>query len=111
MWCKNKNYDLTIKEYFQFIFYDIIWVLTMMEDKVRHNHTKPPDWMSKNFTTITCQCNVHPLITHFYIVKLGFTGVTLLFLLLFQNIGCGYLLEPPQRLTCTHNLCLEQNKE
>ena len=38
-----------------------------------------------------------PLIPHFYIVKLGFAGVYLLFLFLLQNIDCGYSLEPPRR--------------
>ena len=27
---------------------------------------------------LTCQCNLHPFTPHFYKVKLGFTGVTLL---------------------------------
>ena len=36
-----------------------------------------------------------PLIPQFYIVKLGCAGVCLFFLFLFQNIHCGYLLEPP----------------
>ena len=27
---------------------------------------------------LTCPCNVHPLTPHFYIVKLGFTGVYLI---------------------------------
>ena len=31
------------------------------------------------FIMITCPCNLHPLISHFYIVKLGFTGVYKLF--------------------------------
>ena len=34
---------------------------------------------------------------HIYKVKLVFTGVYLLFLILIQNIDCGYSLEPPQR--------------
>ena len=33
----------------------------------------------------------------FYIEKLGFAGVYLFFLFLFQNIDCGYSLEPPRR--------------
>ena len=41
----------------------------------------------------TCPCNIYPLIPHFYIVKLGFTGVYLFFLFLVQNIDCGYSLE------------------
>ena len=47
--------------------------------------------------TKTCPCNVYPLEPHFYIVKLGFAGVYLSFLLLIQNIHCGYSLEPPRR--------------
>ena len=34
---------------------------------------------------------------HFYIVKLGFTGVYIIFLISAQNIDCGYSLEPPHR--------------
>ena len=30
---------------------------------------------------------------HFYIVKLGFTGVFIIFLILLKNIDCGYSLE------------------
>ena len=46
----------------------------------------------------TCPCNVCPLKPHFYIVKLGYAGVYLFFLFLFQNIDCGYSLEPPRRV-------------
>ena len=38
-----------------------------------------------------------PLKSHFYIVKLGFTGVYIIFLMFAQNIDCGYSLEPPRR--------------
>ena len=34
---------------------------------------------------------------HFYIVKLGFTGVYIIFLILLKNIYCGYSLELPLR--------------
>ena len=33
---------------------------------------------------------VHPLTPHFYIVKLGFTGVYIIFIFLLENIDCGY---------------------
>ena len=46
--------------------------------------------------TKTSPCNEHPLTPHFYIVKLGFTGVYFYSLFLLQNIDCGYSLEPPQ---------------
>ena len=41
--------------------------------------------------------NFDPLKNHFYIVKLGFTGVDIIFLISAQNIDCGYSLEPPRR--------------
>ena len=41
--------------------------------------------------------NFDPLTPHFYIVKLGFTGVCIIFLMSAQNIDCGYSLEPPHR--------------
>ena len=52
----------------------------------------------------TCLCNIYPSIAHFYIAKLGYAGVYLFFLVLLQNIDCGYSLV----LTCTPNLCFEQ---
>ena len=41
--------------------------------------------------------NFDPLKPHFYIVKLGFTRVYIIFLISAQNIDCGYSLEPPRR--------------
>ena len=41
--------------------------------------------------------NFDPLKPHFYIVKLGFTGVYVSFFISAQNIDCGYSLEPPRR--------------
>ena len=38
-----------------------------------------------------------PLNPTFYIAKLGYAGVYLIFLFLPQNIDCGYTLEPPRR--------------
>ena len=61
--------------------------------------------------TKTCLYNFDSLKPHFYIVKLGFTGVYIIFLIFAQNIDCGYSLEPPQIeavLTSTHNLCFQQ---
>ena len=55
----------------------------------------------------TFPCNIYPFIPHFYIAKLGYAGVYLFFLVLLQNIDCGFTLEPPRRggSTSTHNLC------
>ena len=47
--------------------------------------------------TKTCLYIFDPLKPHFYIVKLGFTGVFIIFLISAQNIDCGYSLEPPRR--------------
>ena len=41
--------------------------------------------------------NFDPLKLHFYIVKLGFTEVYIIFLISAQNIDCGFSLEPPHR--------------
>ena len=49
-------------------------------------YSYPPDKYS--YITITGPCNVYPLIPHFYIVKLGFTGVYLILLFLIQKIDC-----------------------
>ena len=38
------------------------------------------------FITRTCLCNVDPLEPHFYIIKLGFTGVYIIFLFLLKYI-------------------------
>ena len=42
----------------------------------------------------TSLCNVDPLAPHFYIVKQGFAGVYINFLLLLKNLDCRYSLEP-----------------
>ena len=47
--------------------------------------------------TKTYLYNSDPLKPHFYIVKLGITGVYIIFLISAQNIDCGYSLEPPRR--------------
>ena len=51
-----------------------------------------------------------PLKNHFYIVKLGFTGVYIIVLISAQNIDCGYSLGPPCQGGSNeyHNLCFEQ---
>ena len=51
--------------------------------------------VNKQCITKTCLYNFDPLKPHFYIVKLGFTGVYIIFLISAQNIDCGYSLEPP----------------
>ena len=60
--------------------------------------------------TKTCLYNFDSLKPHFYTVKLGFTGVYIIFLISAQNIDCGYSLEPPRR-GASNNLCFEQKYE
>ena len=55
--------------------------------------------------TKTCLYNFDPLKPHFYIVKLGFTGVYTIFLISAKNIDYVGIL------TSTHNLCFEQKYE
>ena len=50
----------------------------------------------KTIITKTCLYNFDPLKPHFYIVKLGFAGVYIIFLIYAKNIDCGYSLEPPK---------------
>ena len=47
--------------------------------------------------TKTCLYNFDPLKPHFYIVKLGFTGVNINFLISAQKHRLWYSLEPPRR--------------
>ena len=56
-------------------------------------HGRPIDL----YITKTCLYNFDPLKPHFYIAKLGFTGVYIIFLFLLENIDSGYSLEPPRQ--------------
>ena len=40
--------------------------------------------------------NVDPFKPHICIVRRGFTGIYIIFLISAQNIDCGYSLEPPR---------------
>ena len=53
--------------------------------------------VNESFITKTCLYNFDPLQPHFYIAKLGFTGVYITFLISAQNIDYGYSLEPHRR--------------
>ena len=53
------------------------------------------DFSFRTDITKTYLYNFDPLKPHFYIVKLGFTGVVIIFLISAQNIDCGYSLELP----------------
>ena len=53
--------------------------------------------MRKKLITKTCLFNFYPLQPHSYIVKLGFTGVYIIFLICAQKHRLWYSLEPPRR--------------
>ena len=63
-------------------------------------------WLAVHYAVIakTYLYNFDPLKPHFYIVKLGFTGVYIIFLISARNKDCGLdLLELP-RLDCGYSL-------
>ena len=73
-------------------------------DKVCEKCSFVPRWVHLQhiivcsvYITKTCPYNFDPLKPHFYIIKLEFTGVYIIFLISAQNICCGYSLEPPRR--------------
>ena len=79
----------------QVIYYLIIWItfsLVIFKELQKTNTTGFEEYITKSRL-----CNFDPLKPHFYIVKLGFTGVYIIFLISDQNIDCGYSLEPPRR--------------
>ena len=60
--------------------------------------TRKAVWMVKHIKK-TYLYNFDPLKSHFYIVKLGFTGVYIIFLISAKKtIDCGYSLELPQNI-------------
>ena len=52
---------------------------------------------SREYITYTYVYSFDPLKPHFYIVKLGFTGVYIIFIIPAQNIDWGYSLEASAR--------------
>ena len=69
---------------------------------LEHNAMEPlrpagKEFKSPNIVDITKTrlYNFDPLKPHFYIVKLGLTGVYIIFLISAQSIDCGYSLELP----------------
>ena len=81
--CSPKTIEVTWTWFYR----NVVWV----------DYTLPTSLVRPSvIITKTCLYNVDPLKPHFYIVKLGFTGVYIIFLISAQNIDCGYSLEPPR---------------
>ena len=81
-------------------------VCTLFENIYRgYQHNGDIECYTFGFIMKTCLYNFDPLKPHFYIVKLGFTGVYIIFLISAQKhrlwvlirIDCVYSLEPPHR--------------
>ena len=71
---------------------------SIFSEKIRQKNSKCRQ-LKFNSASITKTRLYHfdPLRPHFYIVKLGFIGVYIMFLISAKNIDCGYSLEPPPR--------------
>ena len=66
-----------------------------MENSVNSDQT--PQNAASDLITKTGLYNLDRLKPHFYVVKLGFTGVYIIFLISAKNIDCGYSLEQPHQ--------------
>ena len=77
---RKNNYILAVDTYFMALYHTSFRYTTFL-----------------NYIPNTCLYNFDPIKPHFYIVKLGFTWVYIIFLILIKNIDSGYSLEPPRR--------------
>ena len=91
-------------------------VIHMARYKLEHllyQHDSTLCFQINLYITKTCLYIFDPLIPLFYIVKLRFTGVYIIFLISTQKHNMWYSLEPPHRGGSNeyHNLCFEQKYE
>ena len=76
-----------------------------------HIKIQPQNFLSYGITK-TYLYNFDPLKPHFYIVKLGFTGVYIIFVISAQKHRLWVLVRTASAvLPSTHNLCFEQKYE
>ena len=97
---KNKEPKLTGELLTVYKCLNIHTILECLHDALIDVKVLFPAYVCRNVMwhiTKTRLYNVDPLKPHFYIVKLGFTGVYIIFLISAQNMDCGYSLEPPRR--------------
>ena len=90
------NLDIT-KNWLDFADLDQNFKVTAVEKLNIHGWWGRGRRTNREVITKTCLYSFDPFKPHFYIVKLGFTGVYIIFLISAQNIDCGYSLEPPRR--------------
>ena len=90
----------TVSRYFNSVFFFSTIFYDIMFNKILFQGTSTLFGFLQYYyadITKTCLYNFDPLKPHFYIVKMGFTGVYIIFIISAQNIDCGYSLEPPRR--------------
>ena len=75
----------------------LLVTITVKINVPRLCHSHEAKAQKENYITKTYLYSFDPLKPNFYVVKLGFTGVYIIFLISAQNIDYGYSLEPPQR--------------
>ena len=88
-------------------------IMSSAEIFTRHEERKNQFFVTYMYLIImkTCLYNFDPLKPLFYIVKLGFTGVYIIFLISAQKHRVRVLVRTEAVLTNTHNLCFEQKYE
>ena len=91
--CWELAVDSSPHFFFYFLYLSIFYSIFVNKSSKLIDYTNA----SSASITKTCLYNFDPLKPHFYIVKLGFTGVYIIFHISAQNIDCGYSLEPPRR--------------
>ena len=70
---------------------------SIFSEKIRQKNSKCSQLKFNSASRKHAYIILTPLNPHFYTVKLGFTGVYIVFLISAKNIDCGYSLEPPLR--------------
>ena len=81
-----------LKSYRYILSYPAIQLADSKGSKTRFCMARPDVCITK-----TRLYNFDPLKPHFYLVKLGFTVVNIICLVLLENLDCGCSLEPPRR--------------
>ena len=74
----------------------VVFLVEPKHHKTYPRKRAPNEDSNQTAITKTRLYNFDPLKPHFYIVKLGFTGVYIIFRISTQSINCVYLLEPPR---------------
>ena len=75
-----------------------LYLMEFVQIKRRVRGKSSSFWWCKRYSAIWYDSQEHSenyiILTPFYIVKLGFWGVYIIFLISAQNVDCGYTLEP-----------------